>query len=186
MNNNDLIKGKQGEDFFRSSSAFSFFYENASAHDPETGEYVSIHDLRSRRKEGEFALHDGSLIEVKSDYHCYETGNIIVELTGRYSEDGWFNYCIKNGVKYLVWNLFRNESKRYPYRSILLDFKLFESYIYRLMEDEQYMKKHLIEKPDYDGSVFKILKVNIEEVISCSALAIADTQVSVPGMFASL
>ena len=186
MNKQDYELGKKGEEFFLNISAYTFFNNDAIWRDTQTGKHVSIADLRANKKEGEYALADGSLVEVKTDTRCYETGNIIVELSGRNNDVGWFQHCKENGVKYLIWHLYRGSAKKYPYLCIRFDFPAFDSYIRRLIGSHEYMKKNCRTKPDYDGSVFTILKVNLEDAIqSCDPL-IAITQENQPELLSAL
>ena len=100
---NDYTKGLSGEWFFSHFSAIAFFYFGQKAQDSNSGKYYKLEDLRSLRKEGEFRLSDGKIIEVKSDCKCWRSGNVVVELSGRNGDVGWFQHCDQNGVSYLCW-----------------------------------------------------------------------------------
>ena len=176
MDTRDLKIGSKGESFFSSISALTLFHEEAFVYDAQTGKRIGVRDLRSKKKEGEFALPDGSLIELKTDTRCYDTGNIIVELSGRNGDVGWFQHCRSNGVKYLVWHLYRGETKLYPYLCVRFDFNTFDAYIKELTSSEAYMKKNCRTKKDNDGAAFTIMIVNLEDAIQHCKPLIAITQ----------
>lgn len=166
MKKRDCTFGRKGEDFFLEISAITLFYGGSSIRNALTGKRTSVYDLRSSRKEGDFILSDGSLVEVKSDGMCYKTGNLIVELSGRNGDVGWFQHCKKNGVKYLVWHLYRGKEKKYPYLCIRFDFGQFAEYVEKLMRSKAYMSTNCQTKVDSDGAPFTILKVNLDDAIS--------------------
>lgn len=180
MNRNDYEIGKKGEDFFLNTSVHTLFSLDSIVRETSTGKCFSVSDLRSQKKEGEFALSDGSLVEVKSDHRCYETGNVIVELSGRNGDVGWFQHCKTNGVKYLVWNFYRGLSKKLPYLCVRFDFNTFYEYVNMLKESREYMRRNCIFKSDYDGAKFTLLKVHLEDAISHCHPDIAYTQVNEP------
>lgn len=171
MNKNDIAFGKKGEEFFKHFSAFSFFYEDSLLFDTNTGEYIGIKDLRNRKIEGEFILPDGSIVEVKSDSKFHRTGNIIVEFEKSNGDVGWFRHCRENGVKYLLFNLFHGTEKLYPYLNVLFEFDVFDHYVSDLL-----IAQHkTIYKKDDDGSVFRIMPVNLQDAIKHCNPVIATT-----------
>ena len=164
----DYTKGLSGEWFFSNYSVVAFFWFGQKVQDENTGEFLKLDDLRSLRKEGEFRLSDGKLIEVKTDCNCWKTGNVVVELTGRNGDVGWFQHCIQNKVSYICWMLYRKDKngnqKKYPYRTMLIDFCMLEILVNEKLESPEYLEKNLKIKRDKDGSDFKILLIDSEEV----------------------
>ena len=174
INDSDKKKGEQGEAFFENIAARFFFGDDLKVRDPETGKSYSIIDLRGFHKEGEYMLPDGSLIEVKSDFMCHATGNIVPEVSLG-NGIGWLQHCWKNGVVYLLFFLFSDISKPFPYRSVLFDLKAFASYVFDLMDSKEYMSRNYFTKYE-DGLAHGLLKVNLEDAIRHCNPLVADTQ----------
>lgn len=164
----DFTKGLSGEWFFYHFSSIAFFCFGQKVQDTSSGEYYKLEDLRSLQKEGEFRLSDGKLIEVKTDCNCYKTNNIVVEMSGRNGDVGWFQHCDQNNVTYVCWILYRKDKngkqKMLPYRTLLMDFLPLKCLVEDKMSDPEYVKKYLRTKTDYDGSQFNILLLNEKEV----------------------
>lgn len=115
---NDLQRGRRGEEHFRTIDAHTIFGAVAPY----------IKDETNLKREGEMRLPDGQLIEIKTDYRCYRknnpTKNLPIEIKheGHRDGKGWYYHCKENGVQHLVFLCYRSEKKRLPFMLVHIPF----------------------------------------------------------------
>ena len=140
-----MAKGEKGEEFFKNLGAWGLFM------------LPPMEDNRGNHWEGDFTMHDGSVVEIKTDYRCLstecnkdgkplKTGRIPIEMQRRKKgasewKDGWYWHCKRNDVSYLLFYLYRNEAVEQPFMGILIEMKSLVEFISRVREDKQYAEQ---------------------------------------------
>lgn len=138
-------KGEKGEKFFADKLVFPFFYDGGLLEDIRTGKMIRLENITANKVEGDYRIIDGtvnpSIVEVKSLYGIYN--NLMIEVRqGEFG--GWYQYCKKHGIDFVVHNRYRDEADSCPVYSILLFFPRLAKYVDEKRKDETWVKRHTI------------------------------------------
>ena len=111
-----------------------------------------IFDERGLCREGDFRLDNGQLVEVKTDKRCFAssrpTYRIPIEIEHPKQGKGGFYWCIKEGVDYLFFGLYRDDNAQQPDRYILIPFEPLRIIVEAHLRDAVYKKRYLYSTPD--------------------------------------
>ena len=137
--------GKMGEQFLASKLSFPFFYNGGILEDIGNKGMIYLDDITANKTEGDFRIRDGSInggiIEVKTNIGIYN--NLLIEVRqGEFG--GWYQYCKKHGIDFVVHNRYRDEADSCPVYSILLFFPRLTNYVDEKSKDETWVKRHTI------------------------------------------
>ena len=161
MNKNTLKKGKKAEKVFRDIYSYDIFGING----------LLMADETNQLREGEYRLPDGSLVELKSDWRGYDldrpTGNLPIEFyhSGHENGYGWYEHCQQNDVEHIVFECFRGESKRYPFRIIYIQTQYLVNFI------SEHGDEYPVKQIQDDGNTVKFWCIPADTIIAeCNAV----------------